>query len=171
MADTHIAPPPTGKKTFDITTRNNSLALLDELLNEEKNLSKILIIKRESAGLNRLVKNISEDSDKGAKMLKTLAKKDPDLNIAATDLPRGEAATRKAIAKTKEHALLHTKGPEFQFQILLTQAEALNYGAHLALVAAENEPEPSRAREFTDLSKQLEQLHEQVLAMLRSGGG
>jgi hypothetical protein len=166
----HTQPSPPEKKSFDIATRNNALALLDQLLNEEKNLSKILIIKRESVDLNRLVKNISEEAGEGAKMLEALAKKDPDIKLAGTDLPRGEAATRKAISKTKEHTLLLSKGPEFQFQILLTQAEALNYGAHLALVAAENEPEPARAQDFSRLSAQLTQLLGQVLAMLRTGG-
>ncbi len=158
------------KRSFDIATRNNALALLDQLLNEEKNLSKILIIKKESADLKRLVKNISEDTGKEAKLLEALAKKDPDLNLAGIDLPRGEVAARKAISKTKEHVLLHSKGQEFQFQILLTQSEALNYGAHLALVAAENEPEPTRAQDFSNISTQLKQLQEQVLGMLRAGG-
>ena len=155
------------KKSFDPATRNNSLALLDELLNEEKNLSKILIIKRESRELNRLVKHISEAAGNGAKLLKSMAKKDPGLQLAGTGLPPGEQAGRKAISKTKEHLLLHSKDAEFEFQLLLTQAEALSYGVHLAEVAADNEPQRDRAREFSSLSAQLKQLHEQVLAMLR----
>jgi hypothetical protein len=43
----------------------------------------------------------------------------------------------------------------------------LNYGAHLASVAAESEPQVERAREFSDLSVRLEQLREQVIARLR----
>lgn len=58
----------------------------------------------------------------------------------------------------------------FEFQLLLTQAEALSYGLHLAQVAAENEPQTERAREFSSLSAELEQLYEQVLALLRKKG-
>jgi hypothetical protein len=154
-------------KTIDLPTRNNALALLDELLNEEKHLSKLLFIKRESAELNRLVKDISETADAGADQLKALKKNDPALAQAATALPPGEKATRESIAKVKQHALLHSSGTELEFQLLITQAEALGYGSHLALVAAENEPQPDRAQEFLALSLRLKTLHGQVLAMLR----
>jgi hypothetical protein len=163
----HAGPAPTGKKSIDIQTRNNAIALLNDLLNEEKNLSKILIIKRESPDLKRLVKDISETADDGAKMLKSLAKKDRGIQLATLGLPPGEVAARQAISKTKQDLLLHTKGAEFEFQLLLTQMEALSYGTHLALVAAENEPQPERAQEFSKISGQLKQLEERVLTRLR----
>jgi hypothetical protein len=62
---------------------------------------------------------------------------------------------------------LHSKDAEFEFQLLLTQAEALNYGAHLAVVAAANTPQTAHAREFSGLSAQLKRLYEQVIARLR----
>ena len=155
------------KKSFDAATRNNALALLNDLLNDEKNVSKILIIKRDSEELKRLIKDISAAAGNGAKLLKSFAQKNPNIQLAATDLPPGEAATRKAISKTKEQELLHTKDVEFEFQLLLTQSEAMNYGAHLAQVAAENEPQPQRARALSTLSTKLKMLHDQVLTMLR----
>ena len=42
------------KKGFDMQTRNNALALLDDLLSDEKNVSKILIIKHNSDELGKL---------------------------------------------------------------------------------------------------------------------
>ena len=157
----------TGKKKIDLATRDNSLALLNELLNEEKHVSKLLIIKRETDALHQLIKNISQAAAAGADQLKTLAKANPGLDFTANRLPAGEKATRESIAKAKQHTLLHTKGAEFEFQLLLTQSEALGYATHLALVAAENEPQPARAQQFADLSARLRVLHEQVLAMLR----
>jgi hypothetical protein len=157
------------KKSFDAATRNNSLALLNDLLNDEKNVSKILIIKHNSVELKNLLKNISETAGRGAKQLKSLAEKDPGLQLSAIDLPPGEQAVRKSISKAKERELLHTKDAEFEFQLLLTQSEALNYGAHLAFIAAANEPQSSRAQEFSNFSNQLKKLHQQVLAMLRKG--
>jgi hypothetical protein len=158
-------------KKFVISTRNNALALLDELLNEEKHLSKLLLIKRESTELNRLVKDISEAAGAGADQLKALKKSDPAFAQAATALPMGEKATRESIAKAKQDLLLHASGAELEFQLLLTQAEALNYAAHLALVAAENEPRPEQAREFFTLSLRLKTLHGRVLVMLRKQPG
>ena len=160
-------PPGSTKKTVDPATRDNCLALLDDLLNDEKNISKLLIIKRNTTELKNLAVSISKTSAEGAKLLKQIGKQEPGLNLKETLLPAGEAATRKAIAKTKESKLLHTNDDELEFQLLLTQAEALNYGAHLAKVAAENDPHPNQARELSSLSSQLAQLYEQVLAMLR----
>jgi hypothetical protein len=156
------------KKGFDLQTRNNALALLADLLNDEKNLSKVLIVKHNSDELGKLVKDISTTAGNGATMLESLAKTQAGLNLKATSLPPGEAATRKAIAKTKEHLLLHSKDAEFELQLLLTQTEALNYGAHLAMVVADNESQAERTRDFLRLSAQLRELHERVLAMVRS---
>ncbi|HWD93136.1 MAG TPA: hypothetical protein VG938_12395 [Verrucomicrobiae bacterium] len=155
------------KSAADLQTRDNALALLDDLLNDEKNVSKVLIIKSNSDELGRLIKNISKTAGNSAVMLESLAKSEPGLDLKKLDLPPGEATARKAISKEKEHVLLHSKDAEFEFQLLLTQVEALNYGANLALVAAENEPRASNTRELLALSAQLRDLHEQVLAMLR----
>ncbi len=158
----------TAKQKANLDTRDNALALLNELVNEEKHLSKVLIIKRESVELNRLVKEISTVAGQAADDLTALAKLNPGLHLTATGLPPGERATRTSIAKVKQHLLLHSKGAEFEFQILLTQAEALGYATHLALVIAENEPQPARGQEFHTLSSRFKGLHEQVLAMLRT---
>jgi hypothetical protein len=167
----HPTPKPetqvSAKKSSDLVTRNNALALLADLLNDEKNLSKILIIKRNSDEFGRLVENIAKTTRGGSDLLQSLAKSDPGFNLKATGLPPGEIATRKAIAKLKETLLLHSKDAEFEFQLLLTQVEALNYGANLALVAAENEPQVDHTCEFLALGTQLRDLHEQVLARLR----
>jgi hypothetical protein len=167
-------PPDTGMSTeanrkMDPATRDNALALLDDLLGDEKNVSKILIIKHNSEELGKLIKNISEAAKNGAETVESAAKHEPGVNLKQLDLPPGELAARKAISDTKEHLLLHSKDAEFEFQLLLTQAEALNYGAHLAQVVAENESNALFARQFTNLSEQLKNLQEQVLAILRSG--
>jgi hypothetical protein len=160
-----------GNQGSHLQTRNNTLALLDDLLGDEKNVSKILIIKRNSDELGILVKDISKTAGDGAKMLEVLAKTQPGLNLKATDLPPGEAATRKAISKTKEQLLLHSKDAEFEFQLLLTQVEALNYGAHLAMVVADTETDANATRDFLRLSAKLRDLGERVEAMLRQRSG
>ena len=44
----------------------------------------------------------------------------------------------------------------------------MNYGAHLAMVVADCETDPSGTREFLRLSAQLRDLRERVEAMLRT---
>ena len=154
-------------KTVDLRTGNNALALLDDLLNDEKNLSKVLLIKHHSEQLGKLVKEISRTAAQGAKALELMVKEEPGINLKETALPAGEVAARDAISKSKEHTLLHSADTEFELQLLLTQSDALNYGAQLARVAALNESAADRARTLSNLSSQLGNLHEQVIAMLR----
>lgn len=160
-------PVETEKQGADLQTRNNALALLDDLLGDEKNLSKILIIKHNTDQLGKVVGDISKTAGNGAQMLEALAKAEPGLDLKATSLPPGEAQARKEMSKAKEHVLLHSKDAEFQFQLLLTQVDALNYGANLAMVVAQNETQPDRTRDFLRLSAELRALDERVLAMLR----
>lgn len=156
------------KEPADDPTYRNALALLDDLLSDEKRLKLILLIKRETPELKQLVKDISESAGEGAKLLKEMKNADPSLDLTRTQLPPGEEATRKAIAKTKEGRLLKAKGAEFEFQILLSQAEALTYASHLSGVAAANDPDRVRGRKLLKLSFELDQLANRVLAMMKA---
>lgn len=147
--------------------RNNCASLLYDLLREEKNLSKILIIKRETKGLSELAKNISASARAGAKRLEQLAGTDKTLDLRVMGLPSGEVATRDAISKTKQRELLGGKGEDFEFMLLLTQIEALNYAAHLAKVAGENESRPEHAQEFFAVSREFKNLYMQVVTLAK----
>jgi hypothetical protein len=151
-----------------IELRNNSVSLLYDLLNDEKNVSKVLIIKRNSDELGKLIKAISVSSRDAQKQLDTMAKEDATLNLHAIELPAGERATRDSISKTKEHELLTSSGENFQFDLLLTQADALSYGWHLAKIAAENSTRPQQVREFNDIHATMRDLYEQVVALIKS---
>jgi hypothetical protein len=70
--------------------------------------------------------------------------------------------------KPKEHELLFSSGAQFEFNLLLTQAEALSYGSHLAKVAADNSSAPEAQREFHSLETSLNDLYERVVARMRS---
>ena len=147
--------------------RNNSLSLLYDLLNDEKNVSKVLIIKRNSDELGGLIKAISVSSRDAQKQLDAMAKADPTLNLQALELPAGEKATRDSISKTKEHELLTSSGENFQFQLLLTQTDALSYGWHLAKIAAENSTRPEQIRGFNDIHATMHDLYDQAVALMR----
>jgi hypothetical protein len=156
--------PPAREK---LETRNNAASLLDDLLNDEKNVSKILIIKRNSEELGQLIKAISKGAAENQKQLERLTTNDPSLNLHTIELPQGEKATRAAVAKTEEHELLFSSGMEFEFNLLLTQAEALSYGSHLAKIAAENSLLPEEVQKFTAMSQLMQTLYDQVIAQMR----
>jgi len=148
--------------------RNNSVSLLYDLLGDEKNVSKVLIIKGSRAAMHSLIEAISATTGDGAKRLEQLAKTDPTLNLHALELPPGEKATRDAIAKTEEKELLFSSGENFEFTLLLTQADALSYGWHLAKIAAENSADAAQIREFDSLNVALQDLYKQVVELIRS---
>jgi len=155
---------PTGKRQL----RNNCCSLLYELLGDEKNVSKLLIIKGERPEVNRLIKDISSTAGAGAKKLEEIAKQDHKVRLNASGLPPGERAAREAISKTRTRELLLASGDDFELKLLLTQVEALGYASHLAKIAAKNEPQPDRAREFSGLSDEMQRLYSQVIALLSS---
>jgi hypothetical protein len=152
-------------------THNNALDLLHDLLSDEKNLSKVLIIKHAPPELKTLVKRISGVSAEGVKTLEMLAKTGGPPQWGHLDLSAGERATREAISKEKEHELLHSSGNEFEFQLLLSQAEGLNYGAHLAKIASVTAANPGHAAKLSVLGRQLEELRADVLSLLRLRNG
>jgi hypothetical protein len=148
--------------------RNNASSLLEQLLDQEKNVSKVLIIKHGSRELSGLIRAISTAASDGAKRLKGLAQDDPTLDLGRQELPVGEKASRDAIGRTEEYDLLMSSGTDFEFTLLLTQAQALNYGSHLAKVAADNSADPKEAEALLAMSRTLDQLLTQVKAMMRS---
>jgi len=150
-------------------TRNNAASLLYELMGEEADVSKLLIIKRERDELHRIIKNISSVASAAHKTLALLAKEDPTLDLKRTNLPSGEKAVREAMSKQKGGELLKASGADFEFKLLLTQVESLAYSDHLARVAALNESNPAQSRVFTEIATQMNQLHGEALNLLRAG--
>lgn len=148
------------------TTRNNCYSLLHQLLDDQKNVGLLRFIKREEDDVKKLVKKIAANSATGAKLLEEFAKHAPPITLGELRLPPGEAATREAIAASKKKELLGQTGSQFELTLLLTQTEALGYAWHLAKVAAENEPQPDRARALAGVSEDMKSLYHEVFALL-----
>jgi hypothetical protein len=149
-------------------TRNNCSSLLNQLLDEEKKVSLILLIKREQDNVEKLVKKITANSAAGAKMLEEFARHDPSIRLDDFRLPPGEAATREAIVATKRKELLGQTGAAFKLSLLLSQAQALSYAWHLAKVAGENESQLTHARALAGLREDMEKRYHEVVWLLLS---
>jgi hypothetical protein len=161
------AAPPAGSDAAP-STRNNCYSLLHQLLDEQKDVSMLRFIKREHADVKDLVKKIAAASGADSEMLEQFAKHDPSLNLDDIALPPGEIATRAAMASSKKMELLGQTGDEFELTLLLSQSEALSYAWHLAKVAGENDPQPDRARALAGMGTNMENLSQEVFAMLLS---
>jgi len=143
-------------------------ALLFGLLGDEKDVSKLLIIKRERAELRDLIRAISETTGRAHAQLEKFAKADRFLNIKDNGLPPAEVEARKTIAKARTKELLTESGKEFEVRLLLSQDEALVYGAHLADAALKGEKNQERAQFLRQLSNDLTNFQQRVTAMLSS---
>jgi hypothetical protein len=162
----HLKSTSTERGIGDLALRNNCSSLLYELLEQEKNVSKLLLIKLERPEVKRLIKEISSASATGARKLEELARQDPTVNLGATWLPLGERATRDAISKTRTGELLRASGDDFELRLLLTQAESLGYASHLAKVAAANEPQPNRVQTLMGLNDEMQRLYSRISSAL-----
>jgi len=141
-------------------------ALLFQLLGDEKNVSKLLIIKRERTELRDLIRDIAQRCRTAHEELERLAKADSGLNLKTNGLPAVEIGTRDAIGKTKAKQLLTESGKEFELRLLIAQHEALTYGSHLAAAIAKTEANPQRAQFLRRLSSDFEVLENRVSSML-----
>lgn len=165
----HSEPKPTSAPASAGGTTNldqGGYALLFDLLGDEKDVAKIRFIKHPRPGITKLLKEISRVSSEAHKQLELFGKADKSLNLTDPRLPGGETMARKAISKTKEKALLSSKGKELEIQLLLTQEEAMNYGAHLAKTLAPGDTHPQRQMFLQQLAEQLSQLEKQVVSVL-----
>jgi hypothetical protein len=161
-------PPAAARPNLSLTenTRDNCYSLLKQLLDNEKDVNLLHLIKTETPDLRKLIKRISTTAADGSKQLAAFSKEDSTLALDHYDLPAGEVKTRDAISKLHEKELLHTSGATFELGLLLTQVEALTYGAQLAKLASENDPQPDRSRYLISLSEQLTDLHDEVIDRL-----
>jgi hypothetical protein len=141
-------------------------ALLFDLLGDEKDVAKLRFIKHPRPPVTDLLKEISRVSGEAHKQLEHFGKADRTLNLKDQRLPAGEVIARQAISKTKQKALLSSKGKELEIQLLLTQQEAMSYGAHLAKTTAIGESQPQRQQFLQQLSEQLTQLEQKVVGIL-----
>jgi hypothetical protein len=151
-----------------IQLRSNAAGLLFDLLEDEKNVGEIFVVKSSSAKVINLVKLISATALVNEKELTQLAEADPGLNLKSMGLPPGETAARAAESKSEEYDLLFSSGTNFEFNLLLTQAQAEDYGWHLAKVAADNSTLMSERKSFTGMSMGMQRLYEETVKQMRS---
>lgn len=160
------APPPGNTEAAQL--RSNAAGLLYDLLEDEKNVRQVFVVKDASPEVVNLIKLISATALANERELTQLAKADPGLNIKSMNLPPGETAARQAESKSEEYDLLFSSGVNFEFNLLLTQAQAENYGSHLAKVAAKSSTLLSEKKSFTGMSMAMQQLYEATVRQMRS---
>src|SRR5258708_33030268 len=104
---------------------NEGYTLLDQLMSDEKDVSKLLIVKREPAAVVETIKSIAARAGEAHKQLEAFAKADARLNLKLKTLPLIEQETRDSIGKARTKELLFQNSKKIELPLLLTQNEAL----------------------------------------------
>jgi hypothetical protein len=147
--------------------RNEGYSLLYQLLSQESNAAKLLIIKHADPPIADIIKEIASTCGQAKKELEVLHKNDRHLNLGITNLPQIEQKTRAAIESTVTKQLLFSSGKKFEVRFLFTQAEAMNYAAHLAQVLHDQEDNPVRKEFLATLAERCTALHDRVMGLLK----
>jgi hypothetical protein len=154
------------KIKISVSDKSEGYALLYDLVSKEKNVSKLLLIKRDTPQLKAVVKKIAAASKQATAELEKLAKSGEPLNLKITHLPRIEQKSRELIDAETGKALLHAKDVQFEFMLLNSQAEGMNYAAYLAKALAGVETNPVRQEFLRRTEKTFSQLHDEVYQMI-----
>jgi hypothetical protein len=147
--------------------RNEGYSLLYQLLSQESDAAKILIIKHADPPIPDIIKEIANTSGQAKKELDLFHEKDRHLSLEMTNLPQIEQKSRAAIQSTVTKQLLFSSGKKFEVRFLFTQAEAMNYAAHLAQVLHDQEDNPARKEFLATLAERCTTLHDQVMELLK----
>lgn len=148
--------------------RNQGYGLFYSLMSDEKNVSKLLLIKKEKSDVGDLIREISRVTGEIAAQLEAFEKTDPHVHLKFTGLPKAEQETRDLISKTRAKELISKGGEKFEVRILLTQSEALSYGTHLAVIVQNMETDAVRRKFLGDSSAKLGELHQRVINLFHA---
>ena len=147
--------------------RNEGYGLLYQLMNQESDAAKLLIIKHADPPIADLIKEIAHTCDQAQKELALFQKNDRHLSFKTLNLPQVEVTTRAAIKSTETKQLLFSSGKTFEVRFLFTQAEAMNYAAHLAQVLHDSETDLQRQQFLATLVERCTTLQDRVMGLLK----
>jgi len=147
--------------------RNEGYSLLYQLMSQESDAAKLLIIKHTDPPIADLIKEIASTCTQAQKDLELFKKTDRHLSFVMPNLPQIEQKTRAAVESTVTKELLFSSGKKFEVRFLFTQAEAMNYAAHLARVLHAQETDPLRQKFLTTLAAQCTTLHDRLMELLK----
>ena len=151
----------------EVRVRNEGYSLLYQLLSQESDAAKLLIIKHADPPIVAIIQEIASTCDEAQKDLKAFQKNDQRLRLEMANLPQIEQKTRAAVESTVTKELLFSSGKKFEVRFLFTQAEAMNYGAHLAKVLHDQETDPQRQKFLATIATRCTTLHDRVMELLK----
>lgn len=149
-------------------TISDGYSLLYSTLDDESQVDKVLMIKGPAEQVAQLLRDIAKFATEGKAKLDEFAKQDATLVFKNSGLPRLETETRGLIAGSKSKEILFSAGRNFEFNILLSQHEALNYIDHLGQALGKNDKNEARRKFSEETAATAKALHERVMEQLKT---
>ncbi len=140
--------------------------LLYWTIDQESKVDQILILKKPAVPVAELLTAIGEFSRSAKSRLEEFARQDPSIVLDDHGLPEVEVRARASISADTSRQIVFSGGRDFEFRILLTQHEALNYISHLAGTLSEQDAVEVRKQYFAQIAVDAGALHDRVIAQL-----
>jgi len=142
------------------STLNDGYSLFYDFCKQESQLSLLLWVKTMPPSISDYAKQISSTATDDMAILKAMGVGDRSLQLDKVSLPSFEISVRQSMADDRKQQLLWgSSGALFVQALTMTQSESTNYGAHVAKVLSETEPNPDRARAIRHMYDQWLALH------------
>jgi hypothetical protein len=145
---------------------NEGYSLLHQLMSDETDVSKILILKHADDPVANAVKEIAHACQAAKTRMDDFPKTDVRIEFDVPDLPRVEQESRDLDSSIEEKELLFSSGKTFELRLIYSQAQAMEYGEVLCKALAAREDDAGRKAFVTDLSKQCADFRDRLLGLL-----
>lgn len=143
-------------------------SLLHQLLDKNKQVSGIFLLKDLDAEFETLIRDIAETCERHASQLADFAARDDRVLLTTANLPEVEADARAFIESNSTAVLMKASGDDLRLRLALEQLEATRYAAALAAVLAENDVNPDRRALMTVIKDEFESLRARLLREVQS---
>jgi hypothetical protein len=145
---------------------NEGYSLLYQLMSDESDVSKMLIIKHADEPVAGAVKEISAACRAAKSRMDDFPKADVRIEFNVPDLPSVEQESRDLDSSIEEKELLFSSGKTFEVRLIYSQAQAMEYGEVLCKALAAREDDAGRKAFVTDLAKQCADFRDRLLELL-----
>lgn len=155
-------PPADGHRTVA-----EGYSLVYGIASQQKDMKKLLWIKRESDPVDKVISAIADYTGELTTQLEDMAKRYPALTVQTQFLPTVEVKMRESVAAATTKEFLDSSGKDFERRLLLKQLTALETEQHLSKVMVELETADERRAFWRGVEKRFGELRRDVEGLLQ----
>ncbi len=137
-----------------------------EVLEQQKSLDKLLILKKPTANIQKYMKEMSDYSQKVLDELKKWNEGSQKLIAKESQAPPFEKNVRGSIQSSQKKQLILSGAENFELRLLLSQVQASDYLSHAFEFLMDEEPSDSRKAQLEKHKKTFEKFNDRAITIL-----